>query len=149
MILRDCKTRVIAAVFMAVVAVQLSCTMSDDQGQEGGGKKEVRFFSAANPGVWESKAAEHDAEITITRVNDKKVVNVQVPFARDRQKKHYVEAILLLDASKKELQKKAFTKGFGEEGASFEVPVDFNEPVYIVVKCNLHGMWEKLVDWNE
>jgi hypothetical protein len=40
-------------------------------------------------------------------------------------------------------------KGFGEEGARFEVPDNFNEPVFVAVKCNLHDMWGKLVDWSD
>ena len=136
-------------VLITIVALQISCTVSDKSGQGSEGKAEVKFYSAADPGVWKSQVVDHDVDITITRVNDKKVINVQVPFAKNRQKKHYVEAILLLDANKNELQKKSFNKGFGEEGAQFEVPDNFNEPVFVVVKCNLHDMWEKLVDWSE
>ena len=136
-------------ILIPVTALHISCTMSDRSGQGGNGKNEIKFYSAADPGVWESKAADHDVDITITHVNDKKFINVQVPFAKNREKKHYVEAILLLDANRKELQKKSFDRGSGEEGASFEVPDSFNAPVTVVIKCNLHDMWEKPVDWNE
>jgi desulfoferrodoxin (superoxide reductase-like protein) len=137
------------AFFMAVAALQLSCTMMDSSGPGKAGKEVIKFYSAANPGPWASEAADHDVSITITRVNDSKVINVQVPFAKNRERKHYVEAILLLDAKKNELQKRSFERGFGEEGARFEVPDSFNEPVFVVVKCNLHDMWERLVDWSE
>lgn len=140
---------VVTAIF---AVMQCSCNMSDTSGPGGGADVragEVRYYSAADPGVWESRVEDHDADITVIRVNDTKVINVHVPFTNKREKKHYLEAIVLLDSNKKQLQKKSFEKGFGEEGAKFEVPADFNEQVYVVIKCNLHDMWEKPVDLSE
>ncbi len=139
--------RAVIIILVSIAAIEISCGWGDKSGQDG--KNEIKFYSAADPGVWESKAADHDVDITITRVNDKKYINVQVPFAKNREKKHYVEVILLLDANRKELQKKSFDRGSGEEGARFEVPDSFNDPVTVVIKCNLHDMWEKPVDWND
>jgi desulfoferrodoxin (superoxide reductase-like protein) len=144
----SCK-KLIAAALASFAMVQMSCTMSDKPAVEKTEKSEVKFYSAADPGMWESKAAEHDVDITITKVNDKKILNVRVPFAKDRDKRHYIEAIVLLDANRNELQKKSFHKSSGDDGAQFEVPADFNTPVYVVMKCNLHDMWEKLVTWDE
>ncbi|HOT45053.1 MAG TPA: desulfoferrodoxin family protein [Spirochaetota bacterium] len=140
--------RAVIIILMTVAAMEISCGSGDRSGQDEEAGT-VRFYSAADPGKWESKAADHDVEITITRVNDRKYINVHVPFAKNREKKHYVEAILLLDANRKELQKKSFARGSGEEGARFEVQDSFNDPVTVVIKCNLHDMWEKQVDWNE
>lgn len=138
----------ISIMFLMSAVFVLSCSGGGGSGQDDA-KTEVRFYSAADPGVWASQAANHDTGITITRMNDKKYISVLVPFSKNRERKHYVEAILLLDANRKELQKKAFATGSGDEGATFEVPDNFNSPVTVVIKCNLHDMWEKPVDWSE
>jgi desulfoferrodoxin (superoxide reductase-like protein) len=130
-------------------SVQFSCAANDKSGGTIVEKSEVPFYSAASPGIWKSQSIDHEAEITITRINDRKTLNVQIPFAKKKEKNHYVEVIVILDLKRKELQKKSFEKGGAENGATFDLPADFNSPVYVVMKCNLHDMWEKLVDWNE
>jgi desulfoferrodoxin (superoxide reductase-like protein) len=134
---------------IAIGALQLSCAVSDRPAGDTVGTNEVQFYNAADPGPWESKAAEHDIEITVTRVNESKILDVQVPFAKNREKKHYIEAIVILDVNRNELKKKSFDRKRGEAGAKFEFPENFTDPVYVVVKCNLHDMWEKVVDWSE
>jgi len=130
--------------FTSLTLAIISCSDSDRSSQ----REVVRFHSADYPGKWTNKADEHDVDIKVNSVNGKKVIAVQVPFAKLRNRRHYVEAILLVDASGKELQKKAFKTGYGEKGARFQVPEDFRETVFVVIKCNLHDMWEKEVDWQ-
>lgn len=145
--MRDVRA-VFAALPFVALAVLASC--SDDSETAGGMKKhEVVFYSAANPGPWIDQAADHEPEITIFRVNDRKILNVNVPFARRREKNHYVEVIVILDSQRKELKKVTFKKGRSHKGAQFDFPDNFNTPVYVVIKCNKHDMWEKLVDWSE
>jgi desulfoferrodoxin (superoxide reductase-like protein) len=60
-----------------------------------------------------------------------------------------VEVIVVLDLERKELKKLSFEKGKPAKGAKFEFPANFNKSVYVVMKCNKHDMWEKLVDWSE
>lgn len=137
---------------MAVMAavMQLSCTVIDKSGEQTGGKSGVvTFYSPASPGIWESQAADHDPEIVITRIDDRKTINVTIPFAQQKDPRHYVEAIVVLDLQRKELKKMSFDRKRQGKGAAFDFPADFNEPVYVIMKCNKHGMWEKLVDWSE
>ena len=126
-----------------------SCTVSDMSGSDVDGKKEIRFYNAGDPGIWESEAASHDAEIIITRVDDKKVISVQVPFSKNGDRRHYAESILILDIERNILQKRSYTRGLGVKPVKFEFPDDFDKTVYVVISCNKHGLWEKLVDWNE
>jgi desulfoferrodoxin (superoxide reductase-like protein) len=130
-------------------AVQFSCAADEKSGGTIAEKNEVPFYSTASPGIWKSQAVDHEVEVTVTRINDRKTINVQIPFAKKKEKNHYVEVIVILDLKRKELQKKSFEKGGAENGASFDFPAEFNSPVYVVMKCNLHDMWEKLVDLNE
>jgi desulfoferrodoxin (superoxide reductase-like protein) len=123
----------------------ISCT---DSGT-GTEKNEIKFYSAAHPGIWTSQAADHEPEVTITRVDDRKILNVNIPFARQKEKNHYVEVIVILDLDRKELKKVSFQKGRASKGAKFDFPDNFHTPVYVVMKCNKHDMWEKLVDWSE
>jgi desulfoferrodoxin (superoxide reductase-like protein) len=134
---------------LTVVTVFVSACVPTDRESNTPQPGEVPFHSAVNPGVWESQVADHEPVVTVTDLNDRKVLNVQVPFSQKRDHHHYVEAILLLDQKRKELQKKTFDSGSGAGGAVFELPGDYNSRVYVVVKCNLHDMWEKPVDWSE
>ena len=125
-----------------------SCTDSGDN--DGGIKRnDVVFYSAAAPGPWIEQAADHEPEIIITRTDDRKTLNINVPFAQRNEKNHFVEVAVILDMKGKELKKFSFVKGRSHKGAQFDFPENFNTPVYVVIKCNKHDMWEKLVDWNE
>lgn len=137
---------VLAAFFVASL---ISCSSDNDSEVE---KKKggMAFFSAANPGPWTEQAVDHEAEITITRIDNRKIIDVNIPFAQQKEQRHYVEAIVIMDINRNELQKKSFVKGRGtEKGAKFDFPENYDSPVYVVMKCNLHDMWEKLVDWSE
>ena len=127
----------------------LSCTSDTDTELENK-KQGVQFYTAAKPGPWANQSADHDVEITITRDSEGKTIHVYIPFAAKKEQRHYVESILILDSKGKELQKKSFLKGRGsDKGATFNFPENFNEPVFVVLKCNLHDMWEKKVAWSE
>jgi desulfoferrodoxin (superoxide reductase-like protein) len=141
------EAHIISALVISA-ALLSSCTGTDKPGSEPIGQNNgKKYFTVSDPGVWEQKAAEHDIEITISRVNDKKILEVHVPFAKNREINHYIEAIAVIDKDEKEIQVKRFKRGFGDEGAKFEFPEDFNEPVSVLVKCSLHDMWVKPVDW--
>jgi len=136
-----------AAIGTFLAVSLLSCTSENDTGAEKKGG--VEFFYIDKPGPWVDQALDHDPEITITRVDDRKILNVHIPFARQTNRKHYVEAILVLDMKRNELKKKSMEAGRGLVGAQFDFPDNYQTPVYVVMKCNLHDMWEKLVDWSE
>jgi len=134
-----------SAMLIILVFAFISCSDSGGDSE----RNRVVFYSAANPGIWESQAADHEPEVTITRVNDRKVLNVNVPFTRKKEKDHYVEVIVILDLERKELKKMSFGRGKMVRNVRFDFPDNFNKPVYVVMKCNKHDMWEKLVDWSE
>jgi desulfoferrodoxin (superoxide reductase-like protein) len=123
----------------------ISCGDSENDSEQ----NKVAFYSAANPGIWTSQAADHEPEVTITRVDDRKILSVNIPFTKKKEKNHYVEVIVILDLDRKELKKVSFEKGRAYKGAKFDFPDNFNTPIYVVMKCNKHDMWEKLVDWSE
>ena len=128
----------------------LSCSfISCGETETDTARDKVVFYSAAKPGIWTSQAADHEPEVTVTRVDDRKILNVNIPFTRQKDKNHYVEVIFILDLERKELKKMSFQKGRASKGAKFDFPDNFNTPVYVVMKCNKHDMWEKLVDWSE
>lgn len=144
-----CLYNILVSPVLTIIVVFVSaCTVSDQSGAGSVSPGVVKFHSAENPGIWESKIDEHDAEIMVTLLNDKKIINIQVPFAKKKEKNHYVEAIILLDQNKKEIRKKSFESGYGEEGAQFELQADYNQPLSVVIKCSAHDMWEKPVDLN-
>lgn len=144
------KIHIWPIVLVFTCGIHISCTVSDNSGEETQGRDGgVKFYSPASPGIWEQQAADHDPEITITRVDDRKTINVNIPFAQEYDPRHYVEVIVVLDLNRKELKKVNFPRGRASKGARFDFPESYNTPVYVVMKCNKHGMWEKLVDWSE
>jgi desulfoferrodoxin (superoxide reductase-like protein) len=151
--MKDLKMRninIFVLMMLSVATFLVSCTVSDNSGGDSGGKTGgVVFYSPASPGIWEQQAAEHDPEITITRTNENKTINVNIPFAQQTDARHYIEVIVVLDLNRNELKKVSFDKKRKNKGAKFDFPESFNTPVYVVMKCNKHGMWEKLVDWSE
>jgi desulfoferrodoxin (superoxide reductase-like protein) len=134
---------------IAAAATLLSCGPGSESGDRGTERNEVKFFSSARPGPWKAQASDHEPEITITKTVDRKTIYVRIPFAQPREKSHHVEAIAVLDLDRKELQKATFENMRADKGARFDFSADYNSPVYIVMKCNLHDMWEKLVYWKE
>ena len=117
--------QIVLIILLAVATISCADSNRPNKGINGPGA--VRFHSANDPGKWEAKADKHDVDINVSTMNNKKIINVQVPFAKLRNRRHYVEVILLVDANGKELQKKTFKTGYGERGARFEVPEDFTE----------------------
>ncbi|MBN2080441.1 MAG: hypothetical protein JW838_15830 [Spirochaetes bacterium] len=138
----------IMALAMVAAGALVSCG-SDGGGENGIMRNGVTFYSAASPGPWTEQAADHDPEISITRTGDRKTINVTVPFTQRKEKDHFLEAIIILDLNGRELKKVSFERGRDHRGARFDFPEEYTAPVYVVIKCNKHDMWEKLVDWSE
>lgn len=107
-----------------------------------------KFYSAAEPGKWVPFAADHEPECLVAEEKGTRRIEVSVRFTRRRDPAHYVEAILLLNANRKELAKKSFKRGERAE-AMLEIPGDAKYPLYVVSKCNRHGMWEKKIEGRE
>ncbi len=130
---------------MLLSALILSC--SDSGGIFGGGEKGKvqKFYSADEPGRWESQAVDHDIVVSIIEdAKGKRGIEVFVPFTKEKNEQHYVEAIVLLDEKNHELAKKTFKRG--EKALTiFEITDKIRFPVYVVSKCNMHEMWRKKV----
>jgi desulfoferrodoxin (superoxide reductase-like protein) len=134
--------------FMMLTAALSSC--SDSGGISGGGAfKDQKFYSAAEPGRWESQAADHDVSVKfIEDAKGTKGVEVSVPFARAMSQDHYVEAIALMDGKNREIAIKRFKRGEKAE-ALFAIPAGTKYPLYVVSRCNMHDMWRKKITGTE
>jgi len=137
----------------AIVLIEQGCSQRDseldkakevDNVQEGGivKKPEPKFYSMSNPGKWEEQVLDHPPSYEVVTEKDIKKIKIKVPLKVERS--HYIETILLLDHNRKELQKKIFKRGEKPE-VEFELPADYRAFVYIVLKCNLHDMWQTKV----
>jgi desulfoferrodoxin (superoxide reductase-like protein) len=104
-----------------------------------------KFYSADEPGRWEAQAADHDIQVSIIEdAKGKRGIEVFVPFTKERNEQHYVEAIVLLDEKNRELAKRSFKRG--EKAITiFEITDKIKFPVYVVSKCNMHEMWRKKI----
>jgi desulfoferrodoxin (superoxide reductase-like protein) len=142
--IRSMRFFVIALTASVTVAI-ISCTQGGETDVVNE-KHEVRFHSAANPGHWEAQAIDHELDVTVTKSIDRKTINVKIPFAEQREKRHYAETIVILDMNMKEIRKISFDRKRPSGRASFDFPADYTGSVYVIMKCNLHDMWKKKVD---
>jgi desulfoferrodoxin (superoxide reductase-like protein) len=105
------------------------------------------FLSLENPGPWKEQPSiplTHIPQYTVSKNDTAKIISVTVPLNVDRR--HYIEAIILLDGSFKELRKKNLDRG-ETPAAVFNLPLDFKDKVYIMIKCSQHDMWIAPVNW--
>ena len=135
---------IVAAAGAAALAGLASC--ADSGGDRPGMTPDRKFYSAVDPGKWAPFAGDHEPECrVVTGEGGGKRIEAKVRFTRRRDPGHYVEAILLLDADRNEVAKKSFNRGERAE-ALLEVPPGARYPLYVVAKCNRHGMWEKKIE---
>jgi desulfoferrodoxin (superoxide reductase-like protein) len=129
---------------LACVSLLASC--SNSGGIFGGGQGKIqKFYSSDEPGRWEAQAADHDIQASIIEdAKGKRGIEVFVPFTKERNEQHYVEAIVLLDEKNNQLAKKTFKRGERAE-TIFEITDNIKFPVYVVSKCNMHEMWRKKI----
>jgi len=104
-----------------------------------GSELEPKFYSADNPGKWKEQQATHTAQITEDGGDNERQIHVSIPMAPNPG--HYIEVILLTDDKHKELAKKVLARS-EQPVADFTLPKGNNSRFYVVIKCNLHDMWE-------
>lgn len=102
-------------------------------------ENEPKFYSADTPGKWVNQESTHLPQITQTSEGGKSKILVSVPLTQSPG--HYIEVILLTDANHKELAKKSLKRS-ELPTASFDAPGRNYDKLYVVIKCNLHDMWE-------
>jgi len=119
-----------SAVFLILIFMAQSCNKSE---------QEPKFYSADNPGVWKDHKATHTAQITLNGEDDERQIHVSVPLTPNPG--HYIEAILLTDEQHRELAKKLLSRS-DAPAADLPVPRGKYSKFYVVIKCNLHDMWE-------
>lgn len=108
--------------------------------------EKIKFHSAENPGRWKDQAPSHTPSYSVQKTGDSYKITVSVPLKGRTIPLHYIEVILLTDSRHRELKKKTFTRGERNAKALFTLPADTRSPVYAVIKCNLHDMWDKRID---
>ncbi len=135
---------IMGGVFLAAALLSLSC--ADSGGEAPGVVNDRKFYSAAQPGKWAPQVADHEPQCRMFS-DDRggKRIEVSVRFGRRGDPRHYVEAILLLDADRKELAKKSFKRGERAE-VILVIPGGAAFPLYVVSKCNKHDMWERKIE---
>ncbi len=109
-------------------------------------EEKIKFHSPENPGKWKNQSSSHTPAYHVEKTGDSYNVTVSVPLKGSTIPLHYIEVILIADSRHRELKKKTFTRGVRNAKALFTLPADTQSPVYAVIKCNLHDMWEKKID---
>jgi len=100
---------------------------------------EPKFYSKDNPGKWQNMENEHNPDITISNEKGEKMIDVKIGITQTPS--HYVELILLADHQHKELAKIDIGR-LNAPHAIFKLPATYRSKAYVIMKCNLHDMWE-------
>ena len=111
------------------------------------GKYNVNIYNKDNAGKWNEEADDHIPIVKINTDDEHKTISVKIPLKGKTIPLHYIEAIILTDHNKRELQKKVFPRGNRSAAGVFKLPLEYRSFVFVIVKCNLHDMWEKRVVW--
>jgi len=123
----------------SILWIQWSCTGRSKPTEE------PKFYSSDNPGKWEVQEPFHIPKVTYKKGSNNDQVNVVVPLQVSPE--HYIEVILLTDGNHRELAKKSLRRSESPE-ATLDVPSENHSKLYVVIKCNLHDMWEVEVKPN-
>jgi desulfoferrodoxin (superoxide reductase-like protein) len=102
------------------------------------------YFSAANPGKWVDYKIDHQLAISVQSEGGKQMISVSVPFKATAD--HYIEAIVLVDSSNKEVAKEVLKRG-DKPAAIFGISDKISaNTLSVVAKCNLHDMWKSRLE---
>jgi len=107
--------------------------------------KRESLHSYKKPGKWKNYKYDHTPMIKKTiktnQLTQKKYYEILVSIAFTTKKTHYVEKIFLTNFRIKELQSQSFKRDEIPE-TIFNLPANAKGLYYIVIKCNLHDMWQ-------
>jgi desulfoferrodoxin (superoxide reductase-like protein) len=141
------KNRYILKLILLAVVFMISCYQNNEREDVNSGeKKEIKFLTASDPGPWKTLASDHVPEVTVMKVYDLKTIHIRIPFTEQKDSRHFVEVIVILDLNGKELKNEFFERGVAITDAKFVFPANFIGTVSVVMKCNKHKKWEKKVD---
>jgi len=98
-----------------------------------------KFYSEDTPGKWQVQTPTHVPRVEKATIEGKPGLRVVVPL--EATPTHYIEAILLTDKDHRELVKKSLGRSQAPE-ATLPLPDGDYKKLYVVIKCNLHDMWE-------
>lgn len=102
---------------------------------------EQKFFSAGNPGPWEKQRADHTPFVQVKETGkDQFAVEVSVGFDGDGP--HYVENLILINHSMKEIKKADFKRGNKTATARFDFTRKPEDKYYVLAKCSMHDVWQ-------
>ncbi len=104
---------------------------------------EPKFFSENKPGKWYNFQNDHIPNVSLSDEGESKTITVNVPF--EQSPGHYAEVIVLADHTHKEIEAIRLEKGKAGV-AVFSLPSAYRSKAYVIMKCNLHDMWEKEID---
>lgn len=108
-----------------------------------------KYYSAEEPGRWKDQAKDHDLTVAIIEdAKGRKGIEVSVPFTNQMNEQHYVEALVLLDHTGRQIDVKTFNRG--EKATTIFLVTDkVKFPVYVMGRCNMHDWWKKKVEGTE
>jgi len=135
---------------LGLIATAFFITCSNDQGEIKHMKQTIKgpvFYDKNYTGDWKNEAKNHVPQYHVKITDKEKIITVMAPFKGSLSPLHYIEAILLLDHNHKEIAKKTFQRGTPQASAIFKLKKDYKSFVYVVLKCNLHDMWEAKITW--
>jgi len=102
-------------------------------------ENEPKFHTEEKPGKWGPLSETHIPVVKLEKSNDLLNINVRLNFPQTGN--HYAETIVLADHTRKEIDNVKF-KSHQPAIADFTLPGNYRSKLYVILKCNLHDMWE-------
>jgi desulfoferrodoxin (superoxide reductase-like protein) len=128
-----------ALLYSASVAFIAACGQPPKETAEIERLRSQVYFTKSDPGRWKDFAKDHDPQVK-TYANGK--IEVDVPMSPEIG--HYIEVIIVSDASGREVAVKSFKRGEKPQ-ATLTIPPAKMPGATVIAKCNLHGMWKQEV----
>lgn len=129
-------------ILLLCIFIYSSCDKLDTEVQETNYKPVTpkAEYTKEKPGEWKGMEKEHLPVIRITS-GDKINVIISVPLV-NKDGKHYIETIGVMDESKKVIASKNFTRNTRYYQTGFYIPSNLlGKNLKVYVKCNLHDLW--------
>lgn len=143
---REMAKEIIKGVIVSALAAYVAMGCGQDQPDPNNKEDwEPKFFSEKKPGKWQNYQSDHIPNVSLADEGDVKSISVSVPFVQSPS--HYAEVIVLADHNHNELEAIRLKKGEAVR-ANFTLPAEYRSKAYVIIKCNLHDMWEKEIDMD-
>lgn len=132
---------IIIVFFSSLFLFTTNCLDTEKIGQDGN-IKSPKFHTLENEGKWLGKSDTHMPSISFID-SEKTRIRVHVPvMPKVKPRRHYIEKIILMQGERTQIEVKNIPVKRNQPIVEFTLPNPEATDYWILVKCNVHGMWK-------